>query len=141
MKVYKDAWTIRLPARGIDGLNVHFEARRPGELQVDIEVFPYEGSIEKNAIRLEELRRHMEVKQDLIEMIRTELSTDAICVRQLGVSTRGLRDAAVASTLCAVKFLSEHGENTTAEADAAFVAQVIDYATPILDRIIQRVRP
>src|SRR4051812_11650715 len=74
MKVYKDAWTIPLPAQGIDGLNVHFEARRPCELQIDVEVFPYEGSIEKDITRLQELRRHMEVKQALIETIRAELS-------------------------------------------------------------------
>jgi hypothetical protein len=137
LKIWKDDWTIRLPAPGIDGVNVHFESRRPGEIQIDVEVFPYEGSIEKDAARLAELKRHIEIKTQLITSIRNKATAQTEW-HDLGVTTSHLNRPEIVSTICAVKF-KKSGVTASTNGDANFIAIAIDRVTPVVDQIVRQV--
>jgi hypothetical protein len=131
LKFTKDAWTIPLPARGVKGVNVHLESRRPGGIRIDVEPFPYEGGIEKDAARVRELQEHLTLKTRLIETLRSRKWGN-----ELGATTKGLKSPEVPSTLCAMKFQSGMGAERSIESDSQFMARVIDEAAPVLDRVI-----
>src|SRR5579864_6140653 len=92
MTISKDSWTIVLPARAIDGLNVHFETRGPGVIRIDIEPYPYEGSIAKDQKRQRELERHLKLKSELIRALRSEIDADSTYRKEFGATVEDLKD-------------------------------------------------
>jgi len=106
LKISKARWTISSPAFGVEGVNVHFESRQPGTLQLDVEIVPYEGSIEEEPTRVAELNEQLLLKRKLIEEIRNQLSSERSLYTDFGATVDRLRDPSKPSTLCAMKFSS-----------------------------------
>jgi len=134
VKIWKDDWTVHLPARGIEGVNVHFECKRPDEILIHVEVFPYEGCIDKDPARLAELKRHIEIKTELITTIRNKATSQPEW-KTLGVTTSHLNRPEIVSTICAVKFQNSPVTPPTRN-DAEFIGLVIDRVAPAIDKII-----
>jgi hypothetical protein len=139
LKVSKIEWTIPCPAHGVEGVNVHFESRQPGTLQLDVEIVPYEGSIEQNPGRLDQLQIQLKLKSILIEAIRIELASDPLLEVDFGASMDHLLDPSKPSALCAMKFSTRAAE-TTPNSDASFFSRLIDRATPMVDKAVRQAR-
>lgn len=140
LKLWKDEWLLPLAGPDIEGVSVHYESRHPGQIQLDVEVFPYEGSIEKDKHRLEQLKSQLALKSRVLQAIRTAVASDARTANRFGATTKGLREPSAPSTLCAVKFVRQDGSDPGAETDAAFIADVVEHATAVVDRTLDEIR-
>jgi hypothetical protein len=138
MKITKRDWTIPCPGPGVDGVNVHYEMRRPGAIQIDVEIFPYRGSIDKDVHLARELKETLALKGQLLRDIRVTVLDDRGCVEGLGATAKGLRDTDATSSLCAVQFLRSKERAPAIEFDSAFVVRVLETATPIVDEAVRR---
>ncbi len=137
LKLWKRTWRIACPAPGnVDGIEIHFEARHPGEIQVDVEIFPYEGSIAKKPGRETELERPLRLKACLLSAIRQRLLSDGRC-KNIGVTRGRFGDPSRTSTLGAAKFVQSTNATYSPQEDAAFMTRVIECVTPLIDASIE----
>ena len=136
LKVWKHAWRLSHLWPEEETVEVHFESRHRGRLQVDVEIYPYEGSIDKDSARLKALEGQLQLKRRLLTAIRNTVIRDsALCV-SLGATTARLRDPDVVSTLGAVQFECDGDVADSPSAAAIYYVQVIQAVTPIIDQAV-----
>jgi hypothetical protein len=133
MKFSKPSWLLPCAAAGIEGIDVHLEARKPGELQLDVEVYPYEGSIIKNADRQRELREPLALKAEVLDLLRRSLKREW---DDIEATAHGLLSTDAINCLCAVKFISGLGPNCSVDAYVMFLLRALDDAVPKIDHLL-----
>ena len=136
IKVWKHVWRLSHMWPGSETIEVHFEARRRCRIQVDVEIYPYEGSIDKDPSRVRALQERLELKTRLLIAIREEVMRDTVLRARLGATTTRLREPEAVPTLCAVQFDSKRDISESSSAAAQFYASVILAVSPIIDRTI-----
>lgn len=134
MKLSKVRWLLSLPAPGTEGIDVHLEARRPGELQLDVETYPYEGKIQKNALRQVELREVLHLKADVLDLLRRSLNRKCDTV---DATAHGLLSTEAVNCLCAVKFKSALGPLCSIEAYVEFLIPALRELVPKIDGLLE----
>jgi hypothetical protein len=133
MKISKSAWMLPLPAPGVRGIDIHLEARKPGELQLDVEVFPYEGSIDKDLARQAELREVLNLKAELLDLLRRSLNRQC----DVEATAHGLLSTEAVKCLCAVKFTSGLGPKCSVDAYVAFLVRALQELAPRIDDLLE----
>lgn len=137
LKITKASRSLTGKGPGPETVNIHFEARERGELRLDVEVAPYEGSIANRPDRMADLKPLLKLKASVLAVVRSTSKEIPDPENRLGITFRGLRRAEKPSTLTAARFDIDLGTDCTPEEHAAFVADVIDAVTPVVDRPLQ----
>lgn len=132
----KVSWTVPLPGPGIDGLTLHFETNERLSLQLHVETDPYEPSISKNPVRLEELKPQLALKATLIDRLRSRLLKDGALREAHGITDAHLKAAEKPSTNTAVKFDLGLPENVDAAELGRTFARVFVGVTPVVDEVL-----
>ena len=126
LKIWKDAWVLPNTDISDKTVCVHWEARRPGEIQIDVEPYPYEGSIGKDVLKLQRYRRQLDRKGALLAAVRTWIGGNAEWQATLGAKTNGLRNPVSTSALCAVKFIDSDADAKPYEVCEVYLAGARD---------------
>lgn len=139
LQIWKASWTPTRPLGTPESINVHFEARSRGQIQVDVEISPYEGSLNKKPKRVVELKEPLALKARVNQALRDAIlnNPEMAC---LGAHTRYLRSPADVTSCGAVKFERKTlGPDCSVADCAAFYAEVLDRVSPVIDRVIAQV--
>ncbi len=136
MVITKPSWTL-LTLEGGDagykGVNVHFEARGPGHLQIDCELTPRLGSEAK--ADQEAIAPLLELKKEVTQLI-WDLGPD-FGLDALGANTRNVRkDPGDPSSLKVLGFGLELADGHTPEQFVEKVIPILEAATPMIDQLL-----
>lgn len=135
LQATKPSWTIPSTDGSGKSVNVHYESRKLGELEVHVELHPYEGSLEKKGL-VTKYRDQLALKTELTRDIRRRLVESPSPGSNFSANTKSLHAPEKPSAVCAVKFNSKpEAENMPAECAAHF-AEVIKEVTPLRDTIL-----
>jgi hypothetical protein len=102
--LYKDGWIIPNPPVPDATIRLHFEARTPGEFRLEVEVYPYVGSLNKKPELERQMARALTLKADALRSLRQEVISDDALREALGANTERLPDPGRTETQTAVKF-------------------------------------
>ena len=139
LKFWNPRWLIEMPdGKGVEGVNVHYEARVRNELRVEAEIEPYIPSLAKLPIREAELKRQLAVKADLLAILRRRLLSHEFA-SELGATERLQRPTDRTSTQCAVKFANHLPVSPDPADAAAYFARIIEKTSPIIDEIVRSI--
>lgn len=134
LQISKPTWTLR-PVPGAErGVNIHFECRGRRSIRIDVELYPYKGSVAKDPGLRERLEPQLRLKARFIRRIR-ELSSG-----QGGVfGQTGLRDADAVATCTAVVTDGPGFESPQAMADG--LVRALEEGIPLVEVALAENRP
>ena len=137
VKLTKPGWTLFPCGPDRKGVQVHFECDGRGKLRLDIEVYPFEGSIEKRPDRMAALAEQLELKARLHQAVRPALAQLQMPTGvRLGRLKLSPPESPQANSVG--RFVREAGEDCTSEEYASFIAAVVRVVSPVIDRIVTR---
>lgn len=131
----RPSWTLRPDQGRAEAVNLHFECRGRESLQLDIEPYPYEGSLEKKPDRLAALGHVLDMKAELHRRVRQTLTRElgeVVSLRRCGAPERP-------STCKAVGFNVPAEATASADAFAVFLEKTVSAATPVIDREVKSI--
>ncbi len=132
LKLTKPGWTLYPCGDDAEGVQIHLECDGRGKMRLDIEIFPYEGSIAKKPGRLKELKRQLVFKARLHHLVRAALDGGEFGP-VVTVSTRGRQNPDLPSTNSAGRFESGLTSDCTPDQHALYMASVIKAVSPLID--------
>jgi hypothetical protein len=140
MVVTKPAWTVRSNAaasEGYEGVNVHFESRGYGSLQVDCELTPRLGSEAKKDQRI--IAPLLQMKVAITRELRSLLLSE---LQSFHVNTMRTRsDPSHPSSLKVVGFDLGLPRNHLPQAFVAKIVPIVVAAVPFIDQVIAGKNP
>ncbi len=123
------------------GVEVHYEGVRRGELFVHVELSPYIGSLDSNR-RIGERRRFAEqlaVKKEILVTLRDLLQTECGSRSDYSVNVKRLKRADKHSTLAAVRFVGPEAASVDPSACAQLIACVVRDSSPLITQTLRDV--
>jgi len=139
LKLTKPGWTM-YPCRPDEkGVQIHLECDGRGKMRLDIEIYPYEGSITKKPDRLAALRRQLEFRAELHRQVRPRLA-GLDYGAGMKLVTKSLRDPESPKANSAGRFDGGLDEGCTPGQHARFIAAVVEKITPEIDQACKLVQ-
>lgn len=135
VKLAKPSWTLYPCGHDQPGVQVHFECDGRGKLRLDIEVYPYVGSIEKKPDRMAALAKQLELKAKLHAAVRPAL-TQLQMPAGVRLGQRKLSPPETPKANSAGRFVREAGEECTPGEYAGFISRVVHAVSPGIDEIV-----
>ncbi len=134
MQIAKDAWILHTTedgGAGYKGVWVHFESRRPGDLRIDCELFPRQGSASKHYGPA--LVPLLDLKAGITQLLRDQSTQYALS--EFGAHTKRARDPHLPSSLMVLAFDLGLPEDHLPDEFVELIAPIIERASPMIDSV------
>jgi hypothetical protein len=136
LKIGAERWRVPCRGGGVAAIDVHYESRRPGHIQIDVELYPYEGSVAKKPGRREEIEPQLRLRSRILRELRDQIMGNGFLVKDFGANERRLMDIDNDARLCAASFDSGLSPDCGALAHGEFVSRVISNTAKVIDAAI-----
>lgn len=121
-------------AEGLEGVEVHYESRRPGDWRIDCELAPRIQNPSRHSSEL--VKSMLDLKAFFTEELR-KIARDEGWDELFGAHTRrAMKDPRDPSSLMVVAFDTGLGERCTPEQFVAVVEPIIDATAPFIDELV-----
>ena len=132
--ITKKLWTLPPPGVGAETVNVHIECKGLQSIQLDAEVFPYEGSLGKKQERLKKLAPVLALKAQVHRQLRMALAEDEPLAAWGKASFARLRDPDDPATCKVTRFAKDLLTSISASEYAGLLADIITHISLIVDQ-------
>lgn len=136
MVVRREQWRVPCVdgrAEGLEGVEVHYESRKPGDWRIDCELAPRLRNPSKHSADL--VTTMLDLKAFFTLEIR-RFAEEGSWGSRFGADTRSRLDPRDPSSLMVLKFRTGLNESCTPEEFIRVVLPIIDATAPIIDQLV-----